>query len=82
MEREPQIGAPTCCFVSQRYLCFSAPDYYCCSNRYQIAMDNATIRHFTNLKQRIEASAKELARSLQQEPVLQLKYRGIPYGSK
>ena len=51
-------------------------------NSYQIAMDNLTIRHFTNLKQRVEASAKELARSLQQEPVLQLKYRGIPYSSK
>ena len=51
-------------------------------NSYQIAMDNATIRHFTNLKRQVEATAKELARALQQEPVLQLKYRGIPYGSK
>jgi len=56
--------------------------YIASINSYQIAMDNATIRHFTKLKQRIEASTKELARSLQQEPVLQLKYRGIPYGSK
>lgn len=45
-------------------------------------MDNATIRHFNNMKRQVEASAKELARSLQQEPVLQLKYRGIPYSSK
>ena len=45
-------------------------------------MDNATIRHFTNFKRQVEATAKELARSLQQEPVLQLKYRGIPYSTK
>ena len=56
--------------------------YIASINSYQIAMDNATIRHFNNMKRQVEASAKELARSLQQEPVLQLKYRGIPYSSK
>ena len=45
-------------------------------------MDPARVRYLTNFKHQIEAKTKELVRSLHQEPVLQLKYRGIPYSAK
>ena len=45
-------------------------------------MDPARVRYLTNLKATFTAKTKELVRSIQQEPVLQLKYRGIPYSSK
>lgn len=45
-------------------------------------MDSVTVRHLANLKRQVEASAKELVRSLQQEPILQLKYRGVPYSNE
>ena len=45
-------------------------------------MDPARVRYLTNFKHQVETTAKELVRSLQQEPVLQLKYRGIPYSAK
>ena len=45
-------------------------------------MDPARVRYLTHLKTQIETTAKALVRSLHQEPVLQLKYRGIPYSAK
>jgi hypothetical protein len=45
-------------------------------------MDSINVRYLSNFKRQVEATAKELVRSLQQEPVLQLKYRGIPYTAK
>ena len=45
-------------------------------------MDPARVRYLTNFKAQIETKTKELVRSLHQEPVLQLKYRGIPYSAK
>lgn len=45
-------------------------------------MDPARVRYLTNLKANFAAKTKELVRSLHQEPVLQLKYRGIPYSAK
>ena len=45
-------------------------------------MDPARVRYLTNLKVAFTQKTKELVRSIQQEPVLQLKYRGIPYSAK
>ena len=45
-------------------------------------MDPARVRYLTNFKHQIETTTKALVRAIQQEPVLQLKYRGIPYSSK
>jgi molybdopterin converting factor small subunit len=45
-------------------------------------MDNVTVRYFANFKRQVEATAKELARAMHQEPILELKYRGIPYSAK
>lgn len=48
----------------------------------QTPMDNVTARYLTNFKHRVETIARELAREQQNEPILELKYRGIPYSSK
>jgi len=48
----------------------------------QTPMDNATARYLVKFKTRVETIARELAREQQNEPILELKYRGIPYSSK
>jgi hypothetical protein len=45
-------------------------------------MDPARVRYLTNFKHQVEATAKALVRAMHEEPVLQLKYRGVPYSSK
>ena len=45
-------------------------------------MDPARVRYLTQFKAQVEATARALVRAMHAEPVLQLKYRGIPYSSK